>query len=64
MIDMWHFRKKKPAGIDEDLIDEIETLFDEIKEREITVSKMEEENEITISNLVLAYYVAKLERRL
>jgi len=46
---------------DEDpILDEIEEIFDKIKEREITVSQAEEYNEMTISNLVVAYYLNKL----
>lgn len=46
------------------ILNEIEDLFDRIKELGITISKMEEENENTISNLVVAYYLAKLEKKL
>lgn len=62
---MWPFKKKKPPGIDEDpILDEIEVLFDKLKESDLLQSNVVEHNEIVCSNLLLAYYLAKLERRL
>ena len=46
------------------ILDEIETLFDKIKESGIIISKFEEEGEIIASNLIVAYYLSKLERKL
>jgi hypothetical protein len=57
---MWPWKKKEEP----DILDEIETLFDKIKESSIITSKMEEEAEITASNLVIAHYLAKIERKL
>lgn len=46
------------------IMDEIENLFEKLKESDILQSNMVEHNELVCSNLVMAYYFAKLERRL
>lgn len=65
---MWPLKKKifrvKRQQSDEQILNEIEKLFDRIKEMEITVSQTEEQNELIISNLIVAYYLNKLERKL
>lgn len=61
---MWPFRKKKTPDTDEDILNEIETLFDKMKDSDLSLSNIVEHNELVCSNLLLAYYLAKLERRL
>jgi hypothetical protein len=46
------------------ILDEIEKLIEEIKERAFIVSQTEEQKELIISNLIVAYYLNKLERKL
>lgn len=47
-----------------DILDEIEALFDKMKDSDLSMSNIVEHNELVCSNLLLAYYLAKLERRL
>ena len=57
-------KKTKTQIKEPDILSEIETLFDEIKEGDMLNSSFEEQREEIASNLIVAYYLAKLERRL
>ncbi|MCK5605820.1 hypothetical protein KAR91_28245 [Candidatus Pacearchaeota archaeon] len=53
--------KKEPEP---DPLDEIEVLFDKIKESDLLQSNVVEHNETVSSRLIVAYYLCKLERKI